>query len=535
MTTDVELLRQYVNAASEDAFTELVQRHLPLVYSAALRQVDGDAELAKDIAQTVFLALARKARSLLGRELLVGWLYASTHFAAATALRGQRRRQHRERVALSMQEAPPSSAPAPDRSELAAVLDHIMADLAPGERNALLLRFFQNKEFKEVGTALGITEDAARMRVSRAVEKLQALLTARGTTVSAAVLGTFLATETISAVPAGLAATISTAALAGSVAGGSTLTLLKLATMTKLKLTLLTAVVVAGAATPVVLHQQARLQALHQENESLRVQLAQQQEPTANPPAQPAASPYAAGETVSPAEVERLRSQEAELMRARNQLRQLHEQVGRAATPPALAPASPPAMTQPASATTAPPSTNAPIAAFPPLLQQVLATNYSQVLDHLKSATNEFGRYLVLSRAAKFAYLFGNTNEAHAYATEALNLDQGFQNQPWRSGDALHDANMTLGRLALQEGRLDEAKQYLLAAGQTPGSSSLNSFGPNMGLAQDLLQAGERDTVLQYLELCSRFWGSGHQSQLSNWTAQVQAGTIPDFGPNLMY
>src|SRR5690349_4031394 len=120
MTTDAELLRQYVKTGSDDAFTELVERHLPLVYSAALRQVDGDTELAKDIAQMVFLALAHKARSLAGRDLLAGWLYTSTRFAASTALRGQRRRQYRERLALSMQEANPSCAPEPDRRDLAA-------------------------------------------------------------------------------------------------------------------------------------------------------------------------------------------------------------------------------------------------------------------------------------------------------------------------------------------------------------------------------------------------------------------------------
>ncbi len=96
MTADAQLLRQYSEAGSEDAFAELVRRYLPLVYSAALRQVRGDEPLAKDVAQTVFIDLARKAASLVGRELLAGWLYASTRLAASNAIRMDHRRQFRE-------------------------------------------------------------------------------------------------------------------------------------------------------------------------------------------------------------------------------------------------------------------------------------------------------------------------------------------------------------------------------------------------------------------------------------------------------
>src|ERR1019366_798373 len=104
MTDDAELLRKYVQAGSEDAFAELVERHLPVVYSSALRQTDGDVELARDICQTVFIDLAGKARSLLGHELLIGWLFPAPRFAAAAALRGNRRRQIRERIVVSMHE-----------------------------------------------------------------------------------------------------------------------------------------------------------------------------------------------------------------------------------------------------------------------------------------------------------------------------------------------------------------------------------------------------------------------------------------------
>ena len=216
MTDDAELLRKYVQAGSEDAFEELVQRHLPVVYSSALRQTDGDVELAKDICQTVFIDFGRKAGSLLGHELLIGWLFSATRFTAATVLRANRRRQIRERIAISMHEDAATPALECRDPQLASALDAAMEELTSEDRNAVLLRFFQGKDLKDVGAALGITEDAARMRVTRAIGKLHSLLESRGVTVSAAALGSILATEAVTAVPAGLATTISAAALSGA-------------------------------------------------------------------------------------------------------------------------------------------------------------------------------------------------------------------------------------------------------------------------------------------------------------------------------
>ena len=270
MTEDAELLRQYTVTGSEDAFTELVRRYLPLVYSAALRQVCGDQSLAKDVAQTVFVDLARKAKSLAGRELLTGWLYTSTRLAASNAIRVNQRRIIREQKAIVMQENAEASALEETKSDLKLVLDEAMSKLNSVERNAVLLRFFQGKDLKEVGAALGVSEDAARMRVNRSLGKLHALLTKRGVTVSAAALGVALTSETISAVPAGMVVTIAEGALASTAMGSvTTVTIAKILTMTKLKIGIAGAIVVAGVATPLALqhNSQAKLrvenQALH--------------------------------------------------------------------------------------------------------------------------------------------------------------------------------------------------------------------------------------------------------------------------------
>ncbi len=220
MTDDTELLRQYAKAGSESAFAELVSRHLPLVYSAALRQVGGDHELAKDVAQTVFIDLARKAVSLSRHEVLTGWLYTSTRFAASTARRSENRRQVREQIAAAMQALNATSPSVSDWERIAPFLDEVMHELSAEDRIAVLLRFFEQKELKLIGTALGISEDAARMRVTRAIGKLHSLLTIRGIAVSGATLATALASGAVSAAPVGLAATITESVTAGAAAAG---------------------------------------------------------------------------------------------------------------------------------------------------------------------------------------------------------------------------------------------------------------------------------------------------------------------------
>ena len=214
MTDSNTLLSEYARTGSESAFRELVSRYIDLVYSTAFRLVDGDVESAQDVAQTVFVALADQARTLPKDVMLGGWLHLRTRFAAGKLMRTERRRQLRERQAAEMNAIEDESES--NLAQVAPVLDEAIGQLNAEDRNAILLRFFEQKDFRSVGNALGSSEEAARKRVDRALEKLHVLLRHRGATLSAAALGTALATEAVTAAPAGLAAAISAAALSGT-------------------------------------------------------------------------------------------------------------------------------------------------------------------------------------------------------------------------------------------------------------------------------------------------------------------------------
>jgi RNA polymerase sigma factor (sigma-70 family) len=270
MTPDSELLRHYAEAKSEEAFAELVRRHVNLVHSAALRQVNGDAHLAQDVAQTVFTDLARKAASVARRSTLTGWLYTSAHFAAAKIVRTENR--WRDREEKFMREPVHGSPPQADWEKLRPVLDDAMHELKEADREAILLRYFENRQFAEVGAKLGLNENAARMRVERALEKLRGSLTKRGITTATA-LASVISANAIQIAPANLAATVTTASLAA--AGTGTFTFLKIMTATKLKFAI-GAIVVAAVATAFVLLNQAQKN-LRAENELLRQQIAQLQ------------------------------------------------------------------------------------------------------------------------------------------------------------------------------------------------------------------------------------------------------------------
>src|SRR5580698_10912306 len=154
MISDSELLAAFARTNSGDAFAELVRRHVDLVYSAALRQVNGDAHLAQDVAQTVFADLARKAEPLSQRASLTGWLYTSAHFAAAKIVRTETRRRDREDK--FMREPDTAAAPDADWEKIRPALDDAMHELKDADREVILLRYFENRPFAEVGVKLGL-------------------------------------------------------------------------------------------------------------------------------------------------------------------------------------------------------------------------------------------------------------------------------------------------------------------------------------------------------------------------------------------
>ncbi len=242
MKPDNELLQQYAGSHSEDAFAELVRRHVNLVYSAALRQVGGDAHLARDAAQNVFTDLARKAASLSNRESLTGWLYTSAYFAANKIVRTENRRRQREEQ--FMREPAHHAASQADWEQLRPALDAVMHELNETDREAVLLRYFENRAYAEVGAKLNLNENAARMRVDRALEKLRTLLAKRGITTGAA-LAAVISANAVQTAPVTLAPALASASLAGASAGGFTL----FQTMNALKFKIgAGALAVAGAA-----------------------------------------------------------------------------------------------------------------------------------------------------------------------------------------------------------------------------------------------------------------------------------------------
>jgi len=158
---------------------------------------------------------------------------------------------------------------------------------------------------------------------------------------------------------------------------------------------------------------------------------------------------------------------------------------------------------------------------------------YAAATNNLAKAQDEQSRFYELGRAAKESFNTGHVEDARKYADELIKLVPKYP-KDWNYGNAIQDSNLVLGRIAVKEGRIDDAKKYLLAAGQSPGSPQMNSFGPNMSLALDLLKLKEKDVVLEYFESCRKFWKM-HEDRLDQWSKEVKAGRIPDFGANLLY
>ena len=228
--TDSQLIHQYVQSGSESAFTELVRRHLDWVHSAAARQVR-DHQLAEDVAQAVFIALAHKAPGLRRPTALPAWLFRFTRCAAANAVRTEARRKHHEREAAIMRpEAADQAVGHEQWEELAPILDELVARLGAKDQLAVLLRFYQQRTFAEVAEVLGTTEPAAARRVERAVERLRGMFGERGLTVGSAALSAGLLAHTTQPAGAALVTATSTAALAaahGSAGAGTALAIAK--------------------------------------------------------------------------------------------------------------------------------------------------------------------------------------------------------------------------------------------------------------------------------------------------------------------
>ena len=255
MTDDAELLRRYAKDQSEDAFAELVGRHLNLVYAAALRLVGGDAHRAKDVAQQVFTALARQADPLSRHASLIGWLYTCTRYTAAKIVRTEQRRQKHEQEAQTMHELLASEVPEAGWDRLRPVLDDVMGELDARDREAVLLRFFESQPFGHIGAVLRLTEDAARMRVERALERMRLRLTRRGFTSTSVALAAILTTQAAAAAPAGLQGAIASGALAGATAGAGTFSLLAAINLSKSYLVIGAAVALLGFSGIVLQHE----------------------------------------------------------------------------------------------------------------------------------------------------------------------------------------------------------------------------------------------------------------------------------------
>jgi RNA polymerase sigma factor (sigma-70 family) len=246
---DMALLREYAANNSEAAFEELVSRRIGFVYSAALRQVR-DPHLAGEITQAVFIILAQKAGRIPDKTILTGWFFRTTRFAAMAQIRAEAKRSLRTATIekeLQMQSELQNAAPDPIWEQMSPLLDEALAALGEKDRQAVLLRFFENKSLAEVGSALGAGEDTARKRVSRALEKLHRYFSKRGVTSTADTIAEKISANSIQAAPVALAKTVTAVALAkGAAASASTLTLiqgaLKIMAWTKAK-----TAIVAGA------------------------------------------------------------------------------------------------------------------------------------------------------------------------------------------------------------------------------------------------------------------------------------------------
>jgi RNA polymerase sigma factor (sigma-70 family) len=280
--TDQQLLTDYVRRQSEPAFAELVRRHVDLVYSAALRMVC-DAHLAKDVSQGVFLALAKSGPQLAGRPVLSGWLHKTAQNLAANVVRTETRRRDREQEAVAMNELLSIQSEAPWEA-IAPHLDAALGELNDADRDALMLRYFEKKSAAEMAALLGISDEAAQKRVSRAVDRLREYFTKRNVTIGAGGLVVLISANAVQAAPVGLITAISGTVLStGTALATSTATAIsKTIAMTALQKTFVAVTVAAIAGAGIYETRQAaqlrqQVQALQQQQLPLSEQIQQLQ------------------------------------------------------------------------------------------------------------------------------------------------------------------------------------------------------------------------------------------------------------------
>ena len=229
MTDDMTLLRDFAQLGSEDAFAAVVSKYIDLVYSVALRQLR-DPDLAQEVTQAVFIILARKARALNPKTVLAGWLCRAARNTAANALTVQRRRREREQQYMQTTQAQITETETESEvwNQIQPLLDAAMGQLGRKDHDALVLRFFEGRSFREVSAALGTSEAAAKMRVNRALRKMRTFFSKRGLTFSVAAIAGAVSGNSLQAAPIGLATSVTVAAVKGTSVTTSTLTLIKI-------------------------------------------------------------------------------------------------------------------------------------------------------------------------------------------------------------------------------------------------------------------------------------------------------------------
>lgn len=315
--TSEGLLREFTRERSEAAFQALVERHLPMVYNTALRVANGDKHLAEDISQIVFSEFAIKAVRLPPQTIVAGWLHQHTWFTASKLIRSERRRAEREQHSLAMNTSPTESE-SPDAAiaQVQPVLDEALTSLKSEDRDAIALRYFERADFTRVGQVLGISEDAAQKRVSRAIEKLRGILSARGISISVAGLVSALSVE--AAAPVALGKAISAASLSAAVAG--TAGIASFFAGTKLKL--VTASAIALLTVPIIWQGQT-ISKLRSENSVLASRSADYEKLQAE-------MELLRKQTISPEDVARLNREFMELQRLRGEVTLLRQQLASA-------------------------------------------------------------------------------------------------------------------------------------------------------------------------------------------------------------